>query len=72
MHGNLLNIVMEALFRMIGKGILRVEETDYFGKHLIGQSSVPNTPHIHLEFLSPRSNGNGYDVIKNVHVPLVD
>ena len=50
----------------------RVKPGDYLGKHPIGQPSVPNTPHVHLEFLSPRNNGNGFDVIKNVHVPLVD
>ena len=50
----------------------RVKPVDYLGKHPIGQPSVPNTPHVHLEFLSPRNNGNGFDVIKNVHVPLVD
>ncbi len=47
-------------------------QVDYLGKYPIGQPSVPNIPHVHLEFLNPRKNGNGFDVIKNVHVPLVD
>jgi len=50
----------------------RTKPIDYLGKHPIGQPSVPNTPHVHFEFLSPRNNGNGFDIIKNVHVPLVD
>ena len=50
----------------------RVKPDDYLGNHGIGQPTVPNTPHIHFEFLTPRSNGNGFDVIKNIHVPIND
>lgn len=48
----------------------RVKPDDYLGNHGIGQPTVPNTPHVHFEFLTPRSNGNGFDVIKNIHVPI--
>ena len=48
----------------------RVKPDDYLGRHGIGQPTVPNTPHVHFEFLVPRSNGDGFDVIKNVHVPI--
>ena len=50
----------------------RVKPGDYLGNHGIGQPIVPNTPHVHFEFLTPRSGGNGFNVIKNIHVPLVD
>ncbi len=50
----------------------RVKPDDYLGNHGIGQPTVPNTPHVHFEFLTPRSNGNGFDVIKNIHVPIHD
>ena len=50
----------------------RVKPDDYLGNHGIGQPIVPNTPHVHFEFLTPRSNGNGFDVIKNIHVPIKD
>lgn len=50
----------------------RVKPDDYLGMHGIGQPTVPNTPHVHFEFLNPRNNGNGFDVIKNVHVLLTD
>ena len=42
----------------------RVKPDDYLGNHGIGQPTVPNTPHVHFEFLTPRSNGNGFDVKK--------
>ena len=48
----------------------RVKPDDYLGNHGIGQPTVPNTPHVHFEFLTPKSNGNGFDVIKNIHVPI--
>lgn len=48
----------------------RVKPDDYLGIHGIGQPTVPNTPHVHFEFLTPKSNGNGFDVIKNIHVPI--
>ena len=48
----------------------RVKPDDYLGSHGIGQPTVPNTPHVHFEFLVPRSNGNGFEVIKNIHVPI--
>ncbi len=46
----------------------RVKPDDYLGKHGIGRPLVPNTPHVHFEFLSPTSNG--FQVTKNVHVPI--
>ena len=48
----------------------RVKPDDYLGNHGIGQPTVPNTPHVHFEFLTPKSSGNGFDVIKNIHVPI--
>ena len=48
----------------------RVKPDDYLENHGIGQPTVPNTPHVHFEFLTPKSNGNGFDVIKNIHVPI--
>ena len=48
----------------------RVKPDDYLGNHRIGHTTVPNTPHVHFEFLTPKSNGNGFDVIKNIHVPI--
>lgn len=49
----------------------RVVESDYFGRHGIGSPLVPNTPHVHFEFLEmPNAGGNKLKVIKNVHVPL--
>ncbi len=53
-----------------GNRQFRVKPDDYLGNHGIGQPTVPNTPHVHFEFLTPRSNGNGFDVIKNIHVPI--
>ena len=47
---------------------LRVKPDDYMGKHGIGRPLVPNTSHVHLEFLQPK--GNKFEVIKNIHVPL--
>ena len=48
----------------------RVKPDDNLGNHGIGQPTVPNTPHVHFEFLTPKSNGNDFDVIKNIHVPI--
>jgi hypothetical protein len=48
----------------------RVKPDDYQGKHGIGQPTVPNTPHVHYEFLAPNKSGTGFNVTKNVHVPL--
>ena len=48
----------------------RVTPNDYLGNHGIGYPSIPNTPHVHFEFLAPRNNGNGFNVVKNVHVPI--
>ncbi len=54
-----------------GKRQFRVVEADYFGRHGIGSQSIPNTPHIHFEFLGkPNADGNKLKVIKNLHVPL--
>ena len=46
----------------------RVKTDDYLGNHGIGRPLVPNTPHVHFEFLNPK--GNKFEVIKNIHVPL--
>lgn len=48
----------------------RVKPQDYLGEHSIGKPSVPNIPHVHLEFLQPSMNGTKFDVVKNVHVPI--
>ena len=48
----------------------RVKPDDYLGNHGIGQPTVPNTPHVHFECLTPNSNGNGFAVIKNIHAPI--
>lgn len=49
----------------------RVVEADYLGRHGIGSPLVPNTPHVHFEFLGLlNAGGNKLKVIKNVHVPL--
>jgi len=40
------------------------------GAHGIGKPIVPNTPHVHFEFLVPNKAGTGFNVTKNVHVPL--
>lgn len=38
---------------------------------LVDMELVPNTPHIHFEFLGmPNAGGNKLKVIKNVHVSL--
>ena len=51
----------------------RVVESDYFGRHPIGEPKVYNAPHVHFEFLGmPNKGGNKLKVIKNIHVPLVD
>lgn len=56
--------------RLDGTRQFRVKPDDYLGNHGIGQPTVQNTPHVHFEFLTPKSNGNGFDVIKNIHVPI--
>ena len=48
----------------------RVKPDDYLGKHGIGRPTIPNIPHVHYELLISKSNGNGFDVIKNIHVPI--
>ena len=49
----------------------RVVPNDYLGKHGIGDPLVPNTPHVHFEFLAPPNpGGSNLRVIKNVHVPI--
>jgi hypothetical protein len=48
----------------------RVKPDDYLGMHGIGNPIVPNTPHVHFEFLQSRMNSSGFKVIKNIHVPL--
>ncbi len=46
----------------------RVKPDDYLGNHGIGRPLIPNTPHVHFEFLNPK--GNKFEVVKNIHVPL--
>ena len=58
------------IFYEEGTRQFRVKPDDYLGNHGIGQPTVPNTPHVYFEFLIPRSSGNGFDVIKNIHVPI--
>jgi RHS repeat-associated protein len=52
----------------------RVGPSDYAGGHGMGSPNVPNTPHVHFEFLSPKMNNGqptgNFLVTKNVHVPL--
>ncbi|MET3182290.1 UNVERIFIED_ORG: RHS repeat-associated protein [Variovorax guangxiensis] len=52
----------------------RVGPSDYAGGHGMGSPNVPNTPHVHFEFLSPKMNAGqptgNFLVTKNVHVPL--
>lgn len=53
----------------------RITPSDYNGAHGMGNPSVPNTPHVHFEFLTPKiQNGQAtgnFTVTKNIHVPLV-
>lgn len=46
----------------------RVKPDDYKGGHGIGKPTVPDTPHVHFEFLEQK--GNRYRVTKKIHVPL--
>ena len=55
-----------------GKRQFRVKTDDYAGGHGMGFPIVPNTPHIHMEFLTPKSNGLNFTVTKNIHIPLKD
>ncbi len=53
-----------------GKRQVRAKKDDYSGTHGIGKPTVPNVSHIHFEFLKLANNGQRYDVIKNIHIPL--
>ena len=53
-----------------GKRQFRITPSDYKGGHGMGNPVVPNIPHVHFEFLSPKSNSNNFTVTKNIHVPL--
>jgi len=54
-----------------GERQFRTVPSDYLGNHGIGRPLVPNTPHVHFEFLAPPNpGGNNLRLIKNVHVPL--
>ena len=53
-----------------GKRQFRVTPDDYLGRHGIGRPPVPNTPHVHFEFLQFNPSGTRLQVMKNVHVPL--
>lgn len=49
----------------------RTVPDDYPERHGIGRPPVPNTPHVHFEFLAPpNAGGSNLRVLKNVHVPL--
>jgi len=48
----------------------RVTPSDFNGAHGMGFPTVPNTPHVHFEFLKPTGSGKNFRVVKNVHVPL--
>ena len=62
--------VGEGKWRSIdGTRQFRVTPSDYLGYHGMGNPVVPNTPHIHFEFLQPTGAGN-FKVIKNIHVAL--
>ncbi|MGP2571411.1 RHS repeat-associated core domain-containing protein [Ornithobacterium rhinotracheale] len=55
-----------------GRRQFRVKTDDYAGVHGMGSPIVPNTPHIHMEFLTPKPNGLNFTVTKNIHIPLKD
>ena len=62
--------VSEGKWRSLdGTRQFRVNTYDYSGAHGMGSPKVPDTPHVHFEFLRPTSGGN-FVVTKNVHVPL--
>lgn len=48
----------------------RVKPDDYQGSHGMGHPTVTNTPHVHFEFLQTRNNR--FEVIKNIHAPLIE
>ncbi|CAM3431004.1 hypothetical protein ACAN107058_04465 [Paracidovorax anthurii] len=68
--------VEEGKWRSIdGTRQFRVTPGDYSGAHGMGSPNVPNTPHVHFEFLSPKTDKKGnptgnFTVTKNVHVPI--
>lgn len=43
---------------------------DYLGTHGMGKPVIPNTPHVHFEFLQPKGSSIHFNVVKNIHVPL--
>ena len=43
---------------------------DYLGTHGMGKSLIPNTSHVHFEFLQPKGSSIHFNVVKNIHVPL--
>lgn len=49
---------------------VRIKKKDYSGTHRISKPTVPNVFHMHLEFLKLANNGQRYDIIKNIHIPL--
>lgn len=48
----------------------RVKPDDYQGAHGMGYPTIPNTPHVHFEFLQRK--GIKFEVIKNIHAPLIE
>jgi len=69
-------------FVKIDKGIWRSKNglrqfrsvpSDYLGTHGIGRPLVPDTPHVHFEFLAPpNAGGLNPKLLKNIHIPLVN
>lgn len=53
-----------------GKRQVRIKKKDYSGTYGISKPTVPNVFHMHFEFLKLANNGQRYDVIKNIHIPL--
>ena len=59
------------LYSLVYSDTYLKNDCDYSGAHGIGDPIVPNTPHVHFEFLAPPNpGGNKLRVIKNVHIPL--
>lgn len=53
-----------------GNRQFRIKPDDYLGTHGMGKPVIPNTPHVHFEFLQPKGSSIHFNVVKNIHVPL--
>ena len=53
-----------------GNRQFRIKPDDYLGIHGMGKPVIPNTPHVHFEFLQPKGSSIHFNVVKNIHVPL--